>query len=159
MKQHSKIPLFLECEVGGKSAEQLTAELEAGSFSVNEFARYLVRREAYQAQGRTQRIKFACENVRNLGFNQSAHLKDVWARIKKLGHSLCEPADGSAVRLALKGQEAPRIWCAMALIKCFQGCGRAFILTHPCNGSPGLMAQWITDIHWFEPDDEILFRL
>jgi len=153
-------PVYLEIEVGGKSHHKLLAELELqGSFTSGN-ASDIMARPGWE-QGSKEIVKFARVKVSELGFTKSPTIEQIWERIKELGHSLCEPGDGPAIQLSLKGQLCGvGFWVAMKQITnstCLLG--RIFHVGRLNDGKPYLDADWADLDNRLHPVAEIVFRL
>lgn len=155
-------PVYLEAEVGGKPKDQLLAELKSAGYFMSDWAKDIISKDAWKP-GLKETVKFTRVHVRELGFTDPKRLPtttQLWARIREFGHSLCEPGDGPAIRLALKDQ--PRgdwFWCAMEQIAGSGGDPSVFGVE--CGGDGG---RWLT-VAWTRPDGEwdlgdgLVFRL
>lgn len=151
-------PVYLDIEVGGKSKDELLAELKAGGHYVSDYAKDIMSKPAWKS-GKKEQVKFARATISDLGFTKNPTTREVWARIIELGHSLCEPGDGPAIRLALKDQ--PRgdyFWCAMEQITDSGGSPDVFCVLRDDDES-GLRTYWTSPGHGWNLDDEIVFRL
>jgi hypothetical protein len=151
--------VFLEIEVGGKSKDQLIAEMVAAGHSVSDWAKDIMSKPTW-SPGDKQTVKFVRVKVSELGFTKSPKTSEVWARIQELGHSLCEPGDGPAIRLALKDQ--PRgdyFWTAMQQITDSDGGPDVFFVRRRDGGESWLHARWVRpDFEW-RLGDGVVFRL
>ena len=109
--------VYLEIETGGREKIELLAELQRVGFTVaNQTVDVILGSE--WTLGEKKIIKFARTKVSDLGFTQRPTIEQILARVIELGHNLCEPCDGPAIRLAIKDQ--PRddyIWLAMEPIQ------------------------------------------
>jgi len=152
-------PVYLELEVGGKSRDALLAEMKAAGHTVSDWARDIMSKDAWK-QGERRTVKFARVKVSELGFTKNPKTSEIWARIRELGHSLCEPADGPAIRLALKDQPCgDYFWTAMEQIAGSDGDPRVFDVKRGADGESWLCTSWVyPDVEWLL-DYEIVFRL
>jgi len=152
-------PTYLELEVGGKSRDELFKELKAGGFYVSDWARDILSQDAWKP-GKKETVKFARATVRELGFTKNPTTAQIWARIQELGHALCEPSDGPAIRLALKDQKkGDYFWCAMEQITGSDGGPSVFYVGRHGVGKSWLYARWVDpDNEWYL-DYEMVFRL
>lgn len=129
-EQRIEIPVFLEIEVGGKSAEELIDEIEAGGKFTSVSAESMMRSAAWKP-GEKETVRFGRVTVRDLGFTTAPTTSEIWSRIQTLGHFLCQPWDGPALRLALKSQPKDDVfWLAMEQITDCDGYSCVFSLTH-----------------------------
>jgi len=146
-------PLYLEIEVGGKSKDELIAEIKSGGCDVSSWAADIMFKPAWKP-GEKQMVKFARVKVRDLGFTKNPLICDIFARIRELGHSLCEPSDGPAIRLALKEQPVGDIfWTAMEQIADYEDNPFVFYVERYDDGK-----QWL-DAYWVRLGCELVFRL
>lgn len=152
-------PIYLECEVGGKSQAELLAEIEANAMFASDWAKDIMSKPAWK-QGEQETVKFARVKVNDLGFTKNPTTSEIWARIKGLGHSLCEPADGPALRLALKDQpKGDYFWTAMEQIAVSDGGPSVFDVRRYGDGRRWLYADWTDSDDQWSLDSEIVFRL
>lgn len=138
--------VYLDIEVGGKSKDELLTELKSSGCSVSDWAKDIMSKPTWKP-GTRERVKFARATVRDLGFTQNPTTAQIWARISELGHALCEPGDGPAIRLALKDQ--PRgdyFWLAMEQITDSGGDPGVFDVERDGDG------RWLGS-DWARPDD------
>lgn len=152
-------PLFLDIEVGGKSKDELLAELKQGGFFVSDYAKDIMGKPAWKP-GEKERVKFARVKISDLGFTKHPTTREVWARITELGHSLCEPGDGPAIRLALKDQ--PRgdyFWLAMEQITDSDGRPLVFSVKRNDDGETWLGAGWTYPDGEWNLGVSVVFRL
>ena len=151
-------PVYLECEVGGKPKDELTKELEANGFSVSNWAKDIMGKPAWKP-GEKQTVKFGRAAVRELGFTKNPTTAQIWARITELGHSLCEPADGPALRLALKDQpHGDYFWLAMEQISDSGGRPSVFCVARR-GGGPWLSSRWTNPGGGWGLGGPVVFRL
>jgi hypothetical protein len=158
-KKGPVFPAYLECEVGGKSPVELIQEIQANGMFVSGWTEDIMSQPGWK-QGERETVCFARVIIRDLGFTKNPTTAQVWARILELGHSLCEPADGPAIRLALGDQSRnDEFWLAMRQIGGSDGGLGIFSVVRFDGGG-----QWL-DTDWVGPDDEwdledvIVFRL
>ena len=154
-----EFPVYLETEVGGKSKDQLLAELKAGGYDVSDWAKDIMSKPAWKP-GKKQTVKFARAKISELGFTKNPTTREVWARIQELGHNLCEPGDGPAIRLALKDQ--PRgdyFWTAMEQIAGSHGGPRVFYVKRSGDGKRWLHTYWVGPGDEWSLVSEVVFRL
>lgn len=156
-EQVAKFPLFMEIEVGGKSRTALISEMEAKGMVVAYEAREIMVNSNWKT-GKKETVQFACASVGDLGFTQRTTTAEVWNRIKVLGHSLCEPCDGPAIRLALNKPIRGYLLLAMEQIPDSENRPKVFILGRGPEGDwlgGGLVKN---DSRW-APNEEFAFRL
>lgn len=152
-------PVYLQCEVSGKSKDELLADIKSAGMFASDWARDIMGKPAWKP-GEKQVIKFARVKVSELGFDKSPTTTQIWARIKELGHALCEPCDGPAIRIALKDQ--PRndwFWCAMEQITGSGGRPRVFYIYRVGDGRSWLSTGWVNPDDKWSLGREVVFRL
>ena len=158
----SVFPVYLEIETGSKSRDELLKELKAAKVEASKYAKDIMSKDAWKP-GEKQVVKFARVKVSELGFtnpNKLPTTREIWARIQELGHSLCEPADGPAIRLSLKDQ--PRgdyFWTAMEQISDSDGSPLVFFVGRRDGGLRWLFDFWVHPVSQWVLDDEVVFRL
>jgi hypothetical protein len=152
-------PVYLDIEVGGKSMRELITAIESVGMFANDYSHDIMMNPVWKP-GERKQVKFARAKIRDLGFTKNPTTRDVWARIQELGHSLCEPGDGPAIRLALTDQSrGDYFWVAMEQITDSDGDPFVFYVYRLDGGERWLHARWgDPDIEW-DFDDEIVFRL
>lgn len=152
-------PVYLEIEVGGKSKDELLSEIEASGMFASDWTKYIMNKDAWKP-GEKETTKFARVKVSDLGFTKNTTTAEIWARIKELGHSLCEPGDGPALRLALKDQpKGDYFWTVMEQITDSDGDPGVFYVERDDGGRRWLRASWADSDGKWDLDDEIVFRL
>lgn len=154
-----EFPVYLELEVGGKSKDELIAEIESAGMFVSDLSKDIMSKPAWKP-GEKETVKFARVSVRDLGFTKNPTTTQIWARIRELGHSLCESGDGPALRRALKGQVKGDIcWTAMEQITDSDGDPHVFELECYDDGEQWLPATWASPGDSWDLGYEIVFRL
>ncbi|TSC70141.1 MAG: hypothetical protein CEO12_537 [Parcubacteria group bacterium Gr01-1014_46] len=126
-----ELPVYLECEVGGKSAAELLQELGAADMYITSVARTILESCNLQSEERKV-VKFGKATLRELGFTQLPSTEQIIGRILEIGYALCLPGDAPALRLALQGNEDFRFSLVMETIR-YQRVGdplRLSIKTH-----------------------------
>ena len=170
-----ELPVYLECEVGGKSAVELLQELDAAGMYVDFIAREILESCDLLSEER-KIVKFGKATLRELGFTQLPSTEQIIGRILEIGYSLCLPGDAPALRLTLRGNEEFRFSIAMETIrnKGFGAPRRLSVKTHTDGRSNWLCASSegdgiMTERCWMgikslDPsaqglDHEVVFRL
>lgn len=150
-------PIYIETEVGGKSKDELIAEIEASGMFASDYAKDIMSKPAWKP-GEKATVRFARVKVRDLGFTANPTTTELWARIKEAG-SLCEPSDGPALRIALKDQLTNDVcWTAMEQITASGGGPRVFALERR-GDERWLGGDWASpDVKWYL-FNEFVFRL
>ena len=150
-------PIYLDAEVGGKSKDELLAELKSNGNPVSDWAKDIMSKPAWKS-GEREQVKFGRAMVRELGFTKSPTTTALWARIREVG-DLCEPGDGPSIRRALKNQ--PRGDCFWVAMEQIAGSDRGlsvFIVGR--DGSElWVSTGWAGPRDTWNLDDEVVFRL
>ncbi len=158
-QQSSIFPVYLDIEVGGKSKEQLLGELKSESIIMpDDCIEDIMSRRGWEP-GERERVKFSRVTVGELGFTENPTIANIWARILELGHSLCKPGDGPAIRLVLKDQPLrDKLVVAMKQIFSSHDQPCVFLLSRHSNGGLWLSAPWARNSYPRALDDGIIFR-
>ena len=154
-----EFPVWLELEVGGRSRDELLAEIEKAGMFATDYTKDIMSKDAWRP-GERENVRFAKAQVRELGFTQDPTNCELCDRIEELGFSPCEPCDGPALRIAFKDQPWGMVcWTVMKQIT-FSVCRPAFFaLERNDDGEMWLSGLWnIPDGRW-NIDDEAVFRL
>lgn len=151
-------PVCLETEVDDKSGDEFLLELASGNFFVSQLAKEKIK--LISGTGEKATVKFARAKVRDLGFsNFPPAFAEFWARVKNLGHSLCRPSDGPALRLALVQPISDYLLVAMEQTICSGGIYQVFILEQYYKSAPCLKVILVRRDHKLNLDTEVIFRL
>ncbi len=152
-------PVYLDIEVGGKSKDQFLREFKSADMFVSDYAQDIMGKPAWKP-GVKERVKFARVLVSDLGFTKRPTTAQIWARISELGHSLCEPGDGPAIRLALKDQpRGDAFWVAMEQITDSDGRPHVFYVERDDVGKAWLFTGWTDSDGGWRLVREVVFRL
>jgi hypothetical protein len=152
-------PIYLECEVGGKSKDELLAEIKSDGMFASDWANDILSQDVWRP-GEKETVKFARAKIRDLGFTKNPKTSEIWARIRELGHALCEPGDGPSIRLALTDQ--PRgdyFWCAMEQITDSDGDPSVFSVERNDDCEQWLDAPRASPDGGWSLGDGVVFRL
>jgi len=159
VEETKNFPIYLECEVGGKSKDELITEIELNGMFASDWAKDIMGKPAWKP-GEKQTVKFARVKVCDLGFTKNPGTSQIWARIQEFGHSLCESGDGPAIRLVLKDQPRnDRFWIAMEQIAASGGLSSVFIVERRDDSGSRLVADWVGPRGERYLDNEFVFRL
>lgn len=136
-------------EVGGKSAEQLIAELEAADINFSDYARSMLlnKREFIPAE-HAEDMTLIHLTVADLGFRTAATTDQIYERAQKLGLELCPPDTGPNYRLYYCNQPLGE-WFSIGMkqIAGSLGLPGVFSLERDDDG------LWVSD-YWAKPDSE-----
>ncbi len=152
-------PVYLELEVGGESRDEFMAEISDLRIYASDWAKDVVSKLVLNPSPK-KRVKFARVKVRDLGFTKNPTTAQIWARIRKFGHTLCEPSDGLAIRVALNGQPKDDVfWLAMKNIAGSDGDQCVFEIRQIGDSERWLCTRWMGLPGGFVLGHEIVFRL
>lgn len=153
-------PVFLETSVGGKSPDQLLSEFPPETYYIHQVVReYFVSQKKCAEKKFSGTITFACVQVRSLGFSDlPPFYAEVWARIKSLGHSLCEPSDALILRRKISQPLCDEIFLAMDSVVHSGGAHHVYYLAQYYE-STSLGVRFIRPSHKIHLDTKIIFRL
>lgn len=152
---------YLHIMSGGKTREDLHDVFRTTEFILSASALDMMWASEW-GQGQSKAVRFARAKVGELGFWGATMMPthaDVLSRIHRLGHSVCAPYDGPALRLAHIGQPiGDSVSLAMRQIIAADGFPRIFVLSRDERGLL-LDARLMGDDDQWNLDDEIVFRL
>jgi len=146
-------------EIGGKTKEQLIAEMEAAHINISVYAKSMMENRDF-IPGKNKEVATLIRlTVADLGFKTSATTDQIYERAQTLGLELCPPDTGPNYRLTYKDQPLNEwIRISMKQIAGSDGDPDVFYLGRDDDG------LWLHDIwampdyEWY-PDNEFVFRL
>ena len=140
-------PVWKTIRIGGKTMEQLLDAMNTNGFTVSDWAKDIMSKEAFTTLPEVQTINLARAKVRDLGFKKKPTTAELWARIRELGHDLCPAEVGPHLRLQFGDQpKGDYFWVAMEQISASGGCPCVFCVYH------GDDVRWL-HAGWTDPDD------
>lgn len=153
-------PVFLETSVGGKSDDELLSELPPETFYIHQVVReYFASQRKCEGKKPFEIILFACAPVRDFGFRDiPPFYAEVWARIKSLGHGLCEPSDALVLRRKITQPLCDKSFLAMDLVTNPGGVHHVYYLAQHYE-TASLGVRFIKPSHKVSLDTKIIFRL
>lgn len=153
-------PVCLETIVGGKPVDQLLAELPPETYYIHQVVRkYFTSQKKCAERKLPETITFACAQVQDLGFRDlPPFYAEVWARIKDLGHSLCEPSDALILRREITQPLGEKIFLAMNSVVYDGGVHHIYYLAQHYE-STSVGVRFIRPCHKIHLDAKIIFRL
>ncbi len=92
-------------ELGGKSKEQLQAELEQKNISITQWAEDLLKSKDFITSSTPESTDLVRLTVEDLGFPQGATTDQIYARAGELGLDLCPAEVGPQLRLSYTGND------------------------------------------------------
>jgi len=146
-------------EIGGKSKEQLIAEMEAGGINIiSDYAKSMMENTDFIVGTNREEAKLVRLTIADLGFKTSATTDQIYERAQALGLELCPPDTGPNYRLKYKDQplgEYLRI--GMKQIAGSGGYPRVFELGRSGDGL-WLSGFWAEPGGMWNPDRGFVFR-
>jgi hypothetical protein len=146
-------------EIGGKTTEQLIAEMEAAHINISDYAKSMMENRDFVPGKTREEATLIRLTVADLGFKTSATTDQIYERAQTLGLELCPPDTGPNYRLKYKDQPLNE-WVRIGM-KQIAGSGghpRVFSLVRDDDGL-WLYDRWATPGREWDPDDEFVFRL
>lgn len=148
-----------EILVGGKTKNELVAEMKSAGMNINSSAEQMMNKKDFVTLKRPEQMQFVRLSVGDLFGDSNTHTtNDIFKRAEKLGLDLCPPDTGPAFRLQYKNQPMGE-WFRIGMKPIFDadGCPKVFHLE--LNGSGlGLNRSSIEPNHRWRSDDVFLFR-
>ena len=146
-------------EIGGKTTEQLIAEMEAAHINISDYAKSMMKNRDFIPGKTREEATLIRLTVADLGFKTSATTDQIYERAQTLGLELCPPDTGPNYRLKYKDQPLNEwVRIGMKQIADSGGDPGVFYLGRRGDGL-WLDGPWaIPDSTW-SPDDEFVFRL
>lgn len=106
-----------ELKIGGKSKEQLTAELRARNINISYYAQDMLKSPDFTTLESTESVDLVRLKVSDLGFSQSPTTDQLYAKAAELGFELCPAEVGPYLRLQDLNQPLDEwYWIAMKQI-------------------------------------------
>ena len=91
-------------EIGGKTTEQLIAEMEAAHINISDYAKSMMKNRDFIPGKTREEATLIRLTVADLGFKTSATTDQIYERAQTLGLELCPPDTGPNYRLKYKDQ-------------------------------------------------------
>lgn len=135
-------------EIGGKTAEQLIAEMETAHINISDYAKSMMQNQDFIPGKTREEATLIRLTVADLGFKTSATTDQIYERAQTLGLELCPPDTGPNYRLKYKDQPLNEwVRIGMKQITDSNGSPSVFNLARRSDG------LWLDDA-WADPDDE-----
>jgi len=146
-------------EIGGKTKEQLIAEMEAAHINISDYAKSMMENPDFVTGKNKEEATLIRLTVADLGFKTSATTDQIYERAQTLGLELCPPDTGPNYRLKYKDQPLNEwIRIGMKQIAGSDGDPYVFFLERD-DGGLWLGNRWaIPDFEW-DPGNRFVFRL
>lgn len=131
----ASFPIWRTLQIGGKTKDQLIAEIEAAGMKIYDYARSMLAKEAFTTSPSPIEIRLVRVTVAELGFKKGATTKNVWKRAQDLGLTLCPAEVGPHLRLADAEQvNGEWYWIGMETIADAGGYPCVFKVEHDDGG-------------------------
>jgi len=145
-------------EIGGKSKEQLIAEMESSGINISDYAKSMMDNPDFTVGANREEAKLVRLMVADLGFKASATTDQIFERAQALGLELCPPDTGPNYRLKYKDQPLGEyVSIGMKQITDSGGSPDVFSLNRFDDGL-WLGSSWAEPSRAWFPDDEFVFR-
>ena len=145
-------------EIGGKSAEQLIAELKAANINISDFAKSMLESSEFVAGKNPEEATLIQLTVADLGFKGYVTTDQIYERAKIIGLELCPDDTGSHYRLKYRNQPMNEwIYVGMKPIRGFAGGASVFRLGRGEDGL-WLVGHWANPSSEWSPEVEFVFR-
>ncbi|HSX24540.1 MAG TPA: hypothetical protein VLG69_01080, partial [Candidatus Andersenbacteria bacterium] len=99
-----KFDIWITIEIGGISKQEFVPLLEGEGFFVGDWAKDMMKQDAFTVLPNKQNLKLARCKVRDLGFAQIPTTRQLQQQVKELGGLLCPAEVGPHLRRQLKDQ-------------------------------------------------------
>jgi hypothetical protein len=146
-------------EIGGKTKEQLIAEMEAAHINISDYTKSMMENRDF-IPGKNKEVATLIRlTVADLGFKTSATTDQIYERAQTLGLELCPPDTGPNYRLKYKDQPLNE-WVRIGMKQIADSVGDPGVF----NLGRGVGGLWLgfgwalPDRGWY-PDNEFVFRL
>lgn len=146
-------------EIGGKTKEQLIAEMEAAHINISDYAKSMMENPDFVPGKNREEATLIRLTVADLGFKTSATTDQIYERAQTLGLELCPPDTGPNYRLKYKDQPLNEWVCiGMKQIADSDGYPDVFNLGRRGDGL-WLNGPWARPGYVWYPVYEFVFRL
>lgn len=146
-------------EIGGKTTEQLIAEMEAAHINISDYAKSMMKNRDFIPGKTREEATLIRLTVADLGFKTSATTDQIYERAQTLGLELCPPDTGPNYRLKYKDQPLNEwVRIGMKQIAGSDGDPSVFRLGRRGDGL-WLSYYWAEPDDTWDPGDRFVFRL
>ncbi len=133
-EKEMKFPVWMTVEIGGVSKKELVA-LEEGFVVVSNWARDVIKQDAFTVSPIKRTLRLACCEVRDLGFTEDPTFAQLQECLSAFSGELCPAEVGPHLRRQLKDQKkGVMFWLIMKQIADSDGSPSVFRL---CRGDGG----------------------
>ena len=146
-------------EIGGKTKEQLIAEMEAAHINISDYAKSMMENPDFVTGKNKEEATLIRLTVADLGFKTSATTDQIYERAQTLGLELCPPDTGPNYRLKYKDQPLNE-WVRIGMKQIADSDGNPSVFRLE-RGDDGLwlLNPWARPDREWLPDGEFVFRL
>ena len=146
-------------EIGGKTSEELTQELEKENIKISGYARGMLESPDFQPQKTPEEMDLIRLKIQDLGFENSATTDQVYQRAQELGLELCPAEVGPQFRLQYRDQPMDEWeYIGMKQIADSDGNPRVFRVVRFADGE-WLNDSWAFPDYRWRPSHGFVFRL
>jgi hypothetical protein len=145
-------------EIGGKTAEQLIAELEAAGINISDYAKDMLLSKEFVPGKDREEATLVRLTVADLGFRTSATTDQIYERAQALGLELCPADTGPNYRLQNRNQPLNE-WISIGMkpIAARDGYPDVFSVERR-GGGLWLDSDWARSTDEWSPDSKFAFR-
>ena len=146
-------------EIGGKTTEQLIAEMEAAHINISDYAKSMMKNRDFIPGKTREEATLIRLTVADLGFKTSATTDQIYERAQTLGLELCPPDTGPNYRLKYKDQPLNE-WVRIGMKQIADSGGSPYVFRLERDvGGLWLRRSWAKPGSTWDPDDGFVFRL
>ncbi len=146
-------------EIGGKTTEQLIAEMEAAHINISDYAKSMMKNRDFIPGKTREEATLIRLTVADLGFKTSATTDQIYERAQTLGLELCPPDTGPNYRLKYKDQPLNE-WVRIGMKQIADSGGSPYVFRLERDvGGLWLRRSWASPDSAWIPDVEFVFRL
>ena len=135
-------------EIGGKTAEQLIAEMEAAHINISDYAKSMMENRDFVPGKNREEATLIRLTVADLGFKTSATTDQIYERAQILGLELCPPDTGPNYRLKYKNKPLNE-WIRIGMKQIADSGGYPYVFRLGRDD----VGLWLYS-HWAEPGRE-----
>jgi len=146
-------------EIGGKTADQLIAEMTAKNINISDYVKSMLKSREFTYTKNSEEITLIRLTVDDLGFKNNATTDQIYQRAEDLGLELCPADTGPNWRLKYQNQPLGE-WIRVAMKQISDSRGNPYVFTlERYGGGLWLDSYWARPGNEWDPDDEFAFRL
>lgn len=146
-------------QIGGKSKEQLIAEIELARINISEYAKSMLENRNFTIGKTREEVTLIRLTVGDLGFAGGATMDEIYKRAEDLGLELCPPDTGPELRLKYKNQPLNE-WVRIGMKQITDSYGNPSIFSlERYDGGLWLDSRWAEPANEWDSGNEFVFRL